>query len=213
MTGRLLRISMEPAPGYLPFVESHLTTLRHDAQRLTGDGSIAEEVSSGVLTDVALRWYWFELLRVGLHRADPAGAFLGVALTRRCARRLREPDEAELDVDVVVRVEPVTAARATDWSTVGWFPEPDITLMAHQPAAPAWSGPGSGPRPATSAAVRLAKVGAAPPPAAPSAVLEAVIAWLHAYETYTRYRRIAAAAVAVIVALVLFRLRDYGASF
>lgn len=46
---------MEPAPGYVPFVESHLAALRRDAHRLTGDGFIAEEVSSGALTDVALR--------------------------------------------------------------------------------------------------------------------------------------------------------------
>ena len=213
MTGRLPRISMEPAPGYLPFVESHLATLRHDARRLTGDGSIAEEVSSGVLTDVALRWYWFELLR-GLGRSDPAGAFLGVALNRRCARRLGEPDESRVEVDAdprpVVLVEPVPVARATGWPTsagAAWHAEPAVIVATDQPVD---RGAGSGAPIATSVAVRLAAIVARPAP--PSAALEAIIAWLHAYETYNRYRRIAAATLVAIVALALFRLRNYGAA-
>jgi hypothetical protein len=208
MAGRLLRISMEPAPGYLPFVESHLASLRSDAHRLTGDGSIAEEVSSGALTDVALRWYWFELLRLVLGRSDPAGAFLDVALTRRCARRLGEPDESrELDVGPVIQVQP---AQPTGWSTFSWYSEPD-TVFPMDPL-PAPSGAGARTPAATSAAVRVATLAAAPAPAStPSALLEAVIAWLHAYKTYIRYRRIAATTVAVLVLMVLIQLRSYGA--
>jgi hypothetical protein len=207
MAGRVLRISMEPAPGYLPFVESHLAALRSDAQRLTGDGSIAEEVSSGALTDVALRWYWFELLRLVLGRSDPAGAFLDVALTRRCARRLGEPEETR-DVDVGPTVQ-VQAAQPIGWSTAIWQAEPDTVFPMDLPAA----GPEAGARTAaTSAAVRIATIAAAPAPAsAPSAVLEAVIAWLHAYKAFTRYRRIAAATAAVVVLMVLYQLRSYGA--
>jgi hypothetical protein len=207
MAGRMLRISMEPAPGYLPFVESHLATLRSDAHRLTGDGFIAEEVSSGALTDVALRWYWFELLRSVLGRSDPAGAFLDVALTRRCARRLHEPEESrEVDVGPAVQVRPV---QPTGPSTFIWHSEPDFVFPLDSLAA----GPETGAKTAaTSAAVRIATLAATPAPAsAPSAVLEAVIAWLHAYKTFTRYRRIAAAAVAVIALMALYQLRSYGA--
>ena len=202
MSGRLPRISLEPAPGYVPFVESHLATLRRDAQRLTGDGSIAEEVSSDVLTDVALRWYWFELLRA-LGRTDPAGSFLGVALNRRCARR---QDEAETDADPrpVVLVQPVSPAPATSWPTSpAWGTEP-VVVVATDPLPPP---PVARAPIATSVAVRLALVAARPSP--PTAALEAVIAWLHAYETYNRYRRIAAATVAVIFALVLAWLHRY----
>jgi hypothetical protein len=39
-----------------------------------------------------------------------------------------------------------------------------------------------------------------------------VIAWLHAYETYGRYRRVAAAAAAALATAVLVRLRYLGAS-
>jgi hypothetical protein len=211
MAGRLPRISMEPAPGYVPFVESHLAALRQDAQRLTGDGYLAEEVSSGALTDVALRWYWLELLRVRLRRPDPAGAFLGVALSRRCARRPYGPDDPA-DVGVAGSGRPdvqVWPAAGGGWPEPGWHPEPDLVLLVDQPPS---GPPGGQPHPATSAAVRIAEVNAAGP-LSPSPVMEAVIAWLHAYKTYVRYRRIAAATLAVLVFLVLLQLQSYGAQF
>jgi hypothetical protein len=210
MAGRLPRISMEPAPGYVPFVESHLAALRQDARRLTGDGSIAEEVSSGALTDVALRWYWLELLRVRLRRPDPAGTFLGVALSRRCARRSYGPDDLhEVGVESAGRPEVRVRPAESGWPATGWYPEPDVVLLIDQlPAGRA----GDQPRTATSAAVRIADVNAAAP-LSPSPVMEAVIAWLHAYKTYVRYRRIAAAALAVLVFVVLLQLRSYGAAF
>jgi hypothetical protein len=48
-------------------------------------------------------------------------------------------------------------------------------------------------------------------PLSPSPLMEAVIAWLHAYETFVRYRRIAAGTLAVVVLVVLFQLRGFGA--
>ena len=43
--------------------------------------------------------------------------------------------------------------------------------------------------------------------------MEAVIAWLHAYKTFVRYRRIAAATLAILAFMVLLQVRSYGASF
>jgi hypothetical protein len=209
MTGRLPRISVEPAPGYVPFVESHLAALRQDAHRLTGDGSIAVEVSSGALTDVALRWYWFELLRVRLRRPDPAGAFLGVALTRRCARRLHQPDEPDrirVEVHGEGRPDVQVWSAGSDWPASGWYPEPPAVVPIDPPLAE----PGGRARATTSAAVRIAGVGAGAP-LSPSPLMEAVIAWLHAYETFVRYRRIAVGVLAVVVLAVLFQLRSFGA--
>lgn len=176
MAWRLPRLSVEPAPGYLPFVESHLTDLRRDAQRLAGDGLAADEMVCGALTDVALRWPWFELARRRLGRPDPAGEFLDTALVRRCARW--QPEAPEFPVEVTV----------TEWA--GWWEPPR-------------------PRAGTSAAVRVAAVAAASAglPSTPSAVLEAAIAWVHAYQTYSRYRRVAAAVLLAVLALLLTRLR------
>src|SRR5918994_1155929 len=86
MAGLLPQMSLEPAPGYRRFVERHFEALRRDARRLAGAGLDADELCTDVLSDVALRWGWFELLRVRLGRSDPAGAYLGVALARRIAR-------------------------------------------------------------------------------------------------------------------------------
>jgi hypothetical protein len=219
MAGLLPRISVEPAPGYVPFVESHLATLRRDARRLSGDESIADEVSSGALTDVALRWQWFELLRMRLGHPDPAGAFLNVALARRCARRLREPEEVQVEVAVDIAPAPQAQSVAAGWAigwpsnaAIGWYSESDVRIDVDPLTDPTPWGTDRVTPTATSAAVRLAKVSAGPPPA-PSAFLEAVIAWLHAYETYIRYRRIVAATIAVIVVVVLTELGGSGAAF
>ena len=210
MAGLLPRISVEPAPGYIPFVESHLAALRRDARRLSGDEYIAEELSSCALTDVALRWHWFELLRMRLGQPDPAGAFLNEALARRCARRQREPGEIDVEVDVVTGPAVQVYSAAADWAIgwpsnapTGWYSEPggvdppaDRTPSCTDRSTPT----------VTSAAVRLAKLGT-DAPQAPSAVLEAVIAWLHAYQTYIRYRRIVAVTIAVIVMVLFSELR------
>src|ERR671921_87169 len=100
MAGLLPQMSLEPAPGYRRFVERHFEALRRDARRLAGEGNgpDVDELCADVLTDVALRWRWFELLRVRLRRSDPAEAYLPVALARRIARWRPEPSENEVDV-------------------------------------------------------------------------------------------------------------------
>jgi hypothetical protein len=205
MAGLLPQMSLEPAPGYRRFVERHFDALRRDACRLAGDGPSVDEVCTDVLADIALRWRWFELLRVRLRRRDPAGEYLGVALARRVARWSPETG-VDVDGEPVreVHVEAVPDGAAGGWPAVAWHadgyavdpdPPPDT-----RPAAP----------PATSAAVRIAAVRPLPPHT-PSAAVEAVIAWLHAYETYGRYRRVAAGAAMAVGAAVLLKLRGTGA--
>lgn len=202
MAGLLPQMSLEPAPGYRRFVERHFEALRRDACRLAGDGPSVDEVCTDVLTDVALRWRWFELLRVRLRRRDPAGEYLGVALARRIARW--SPDTS-VDVTVEVHVEPASERSTGGWPAVSWYPDryavdPDPPADL-RPAAPA----------ATSAAVRIAAVRPLPVHT-PSAAVEAVIAWLHAYETYGRYRRVLAGAAVTVGVVMLVKLRGTGAS-
>lgn len=201
MAGLLPQMSLEPAPGYRRFVECHFEALRRDARRLANDayGPDADELCADVLADVALRWRWFELLRVRLRRSDPAGAYLGVALARRLARW--RPEEPEID-DEAPREIHVEAVRGGPPAPL-WFPDDRFVVVDHapveRPAAPV----------ATSAAVRIAAV--RPLPAhTPSPQVEAVIAWLHAYATYERFRRSVAAAVAVVAVAVMVMLRGGG---
>jgi hypothetical protein len=137
-----------------------------------------------------------------------------VALARRVARRRHE--EADLrgdglaDTPREIHVEavadpsdlPAVGPRG-GWPGVGWNPEP---FVAPAPAP----GVEAAARPVlVSAAVRIAAV-RPPPPIVSSPSLDAVIAWLHAYETYGRYRRFAAMAVAVAAALAVIKLRSLG---
>ncbi|GIJ45320.1 hypothetical protein Val02_22060 [Virgisporangium aliadipatigenens] len=207
MAGLLPQLSLEPAPGYKRFVERHFEALRRDARRLTGDELDADAVYGEVLTDVALRWQWFELLRRIPHRADPAERFVGVALARRVARR-RVEVPAETSREIRFEVTPVPSDGPVDtittWPSAGWYPEAFVI----DPAPPTRT---AAPAPAaTSAAVRIAAVRPLPP-SGPSPGLDAVIAWLNAYSTWVRCRRIAAAAVIAVVAVVLIRLRGLGA--
>jgi hypothetical protein len=206
MAGLLPQMSLEPAPGYRRFVERHFDALRRDARRLAGDGPQADEFCSDVLADVALRWRWFELLRVRLRRPDPAGSYLGAALTRRIDRWRAEP----VEVDDEPREIEVMTYRPAATAAVGWWPD-RFVVDGHRPGRPAGrrNGPDGRDRP-TSAAVRIAAVRPLPP-RPPSAAVEAVIAWLHAYETYGRYRRVAAAVGVAAATVVLIRLRYLGA--
>ncbi|WP_203932767.1 hypothetical protein [Virgisporangium ochraceum] len=205
MAGLLPQMSLEPAPGYRRFVERHFDALRRDACRLAGDGPDVDEVCTDVLTDVALRWRWFELLRVRLRRSDPAGEYLGVALARRIARWNAEPPaDADGEPFREVRVEAVRDRGAGGWPSASWYPDG----YAVDPDPPPDRRP-TGPA-ATSAAVRIAAVRPLPPHT-PSAAVEAVIAWLHAYEMYGRYRRVLAGAAVAVGTAMLLTLRGTGA--
>lgn len=203
MAGLLPQMSLEPAPGYRRFVERHLEALRRDVRRLAGDGPHVDEVCSDVLAEIALRWGWFEVLRVRLRRSDPAGAYLPGALARRIHRwRTARPDTSDDDTPREIHVEAVRDDPAGRPAGTWW---PDGYVVAAPP--PAERTPT---RPAeTSVAARVAAVRPLPP-YTPSAAVEAVIAWLHAYETYGRYRRVVAAAAAAAVTAALFKLRYLG---
>ncbi len=178
-------MSLEPAPGYRRFVERHFDALRRDARRLAGDGPHVDEFCSDVLAEVALRWRWFELLRTRLRHDDPAGEYLGTALARRIARWRAEPVVAD---DEPREIE-VTVYRPT--APVEWPPVPPVRRP---------------PAPQTSAAARIAAVRPLPT-YTPSAAVEAVIAWLHAYHAYGRYRRIVAGLAVTAGTAMLFKLR------
>jgi len=204
MAALLPQMSLEPAPGYRRFVECHFEALRRDARRLASAAASNENVDElccDVLADIALRWRWFELLRVRLRRSDPAGAYLGVALARRIARwSPDEPETGDGDAGTAPREIHVEAASGpSTWPTVAWYPE-DRFVVGDAPPVRA-----AAPPPATSAAVRIAAV--RPLPAyTPSPQVEAVIAWLHAYAMYEKFRRVVAAAAVVVVAAALLKL-------
>jgi len=184
VAGLLPRIDLEPPEGYVRFVEDHLDYLRQDARRLVGDGPDAVAVCSDVLTDIALRWWWFELLRSWFARPDPAGGYLGGAVVRRVARLRSDPDEVPIEV----------------WGEGA--PEPLPGPAPPRPPGP----PPPRPRQSTSVAVRTASLWGFPTLSV-SAATEAVIGWIHAHARYLRYRRVAQAVAALIVVMVLARLR------
>jgi hypothetical protein len=169
--GGVLLGSLEPPPGYVAFVASHLEPLRREAARVVGDEQDADYLYPDVLADVAARWTWLELLRGRLGRDGIAEWYLRHRLARRSRRWLLEepaPQPASQPADIRVLVEGA--------------PRP----------VPARS----------SAAVRLApQVRPAPRPVA-DAVVEAALAWWHAYEGRRRQLYIAG----LVTVLVFFAL-------
>ncbi|HEX6684971.1 MAG TPA: hypothetical protein VF062_19435 [Candidatus Limnocylindrales bacterium] len=90
----------EPPREYVAFVAKHLRQLRHDAELLAGDEYEAHELYSQALTDIAIRWPWFVVLR-RLNRPDAADEYLHETLIRRSARREAEQaDFVEVEVEV-----------------------------------------------------------------------------------------------------------------
>src|SRR5690606_25672185 len=86
MRSLLPRLSSEaPPPEYVAFVARHLADLRRDAEELCDQD--ADHFCTQVLTDVAVRWPWLELLRTafGVRRAEDS--YLRTALQRRSQQR------------------------------------------------------------------------------------------------------------------------------
>jgi hypothetical protein len=91
----------EAPPEYVAFVERHLEPLRRDAARVVGDEREADLLYPDVLTDVAARWGWLELLRTRLRRPGAADDYLRRAFQRR-SERWRSDQEFEPLVDIRV---------------------------------------------------------------------------------------------------------------
>jgi hypothetical protein len=201
---RLLpHIEPEPPPGYVAFVASHLEPLRRDAERVTGDERGADRLYPEVLTDVAARWPWFELLRRRLRRPRAAESFLHRAFERRSQQWY-----ARRAWPVEVEVRPVVV-----WSSEAGprrAPGPPSGSPSDPPSDPPRTGRldlrRDPPSARSSAALRLAPVVAGAPRAPFSPAAEAAVAWWHAYAAYRRRVTVAALTAAVVVLTILTRL-------
>jgi hypothetical protein len=189
----------EAPPRYIAFVERNLEPLRRDAARAVGDVHDAERLWPEVLTDVAARWNWLELLGARLGRVDQADRYLRRALARRC-RLWRADQEAQplalMDIQVL-------GPDATDpWhGTLSVRPEPGPAGAVYEAQPRTVYAPQR--RPVRSnAAARLA------PHLRPTAraefgpLAEAGVAWWHAYEAYRRRLLIASLAALFLLVLV-----------
>jgi hypothetical protein len=167
---------MTPAPprDFVAFVAAHLPQLRYDAQLLAGDEYEAHELYSQALTDLAVRWQWFALLR-RMKRQDTADAYLHETLVRRSIRRQAEQaDFVEFEV---------------------WFSD--------QPQAarggPAPSAPSPARRSGTARMLPMSSLGIEVGP-----VAEAAVAWWHAYVVHRQARLGAmTAAIALAMTIVV----------
>ena len=88
-----------PPADYVAFVARHLEPLRRDAARVVGDEVDADQLYPDVLTDVAARWRWLELMRTRLGRPAAADEYLHDAFVRR-SQRWRSDQEPVLDIQV-----------------------------------------------------------------------------------------------------------------
>lgn len=185
---RLLpRISWEPPPEYIEFVEHHLDALRRDAARVVGTEQDADYLYPDVLTDVAVRWRWLRLQR-RLRQADAVDVYLRRAFTRR-ADSWRAPDLLPLE-----SLEEAWPVEVQVWSTGSVDPPPPMPAQ-HQAA--------------TSIALKLAPH--LDPTQRPQAgpLAEAAVAWWHACDARRRRRRIAAGVVALILVALTNRLPQH----
>jgi hypothetical protein len=182
---RLLpRISPEPPPEYVAFVEHHLDALRRDAAQVVGTERDADHLYPDVLTDVAARWRWLELQRTRLRQSGATDLYLRRAFSRR-AENWKAPDLMPLDA-LDADAWPV---EVQVWSAAAVEPPPP-------PLRPA----------PVSVALRLAPH--LDPTQRPQAgpLAEAAVAWWHACEARRRRRRIAAAVVALVLLALTNRL-------
>jgi hypothetical protein len=79
----LPRMTSEPPAGYVAFVAEHLEPLLREATEVVGHDHEADELYPEVLTDVAVRWTWLELLRKRLGFRNAADRYLRRSFTRR----------------------------------------------------------------------------------------------------------------------------------
>ncbi|WP_213450166.1 hypothetical protein [Rhizomonospora bruguierae] len=191
---RLTRMPPEPPDRYVVFVRQHLEPLRSAAAGIVGADHHADELYPEVLTAVAARWGWLELLRTRLGRCDAADSYLGEAFARESQRWRRGQvgdDGRETLPMVVLRpgAPPPPLPR----------PFADPEGLAAPPAA----------RRRSSAATRIAPFLRADSRSTVTPLAEAALAWFHAYETRRRRRLTAVVIGLVLLVLLLLRLAHY----
>lgn len=179
----LPRLSLEPPPGYVAFVARALEPVREEATRMVGDEQVADQLYPDVLTDVAVRWSWLELLR-RLRQRDAAEEYLRRALVRRWQRQQSEQT----------------------WETVEPSFAVDIQVLRPDQRPPPWSGS------STSAAVRLAPQVAPTERPTFGPVADAAVAWWHAYETWRRRRWLALLVATFVLVAFLVRVFGHSAA-
>ena len=171
-------MALEPPPGYVAFVERNLAPLRRDAARVVGDEQDADQLYPDVLTDVAARWRWLELLRRAFGRSGVADAYLGRAFARRSQRwQSGRVEDVVVETDIHVWRGDAKPPRRPQ----------DVT---------------------SSAAVRLAPYLRPVRHAQAGPVGEAAIAWWHAYEARRRRRIMAWCLVGLLLAFLIARTQQ-----
>ncbi len=173
------RMVLEPPPRYVAFVAAHLEELRADATKVIGDERGADELYPEVLTDVAMRWTWLEMLGRWPRSTGAADAYLRRSFARRVGRWHADRFRAD---------EPWPAAEPVHfqvWHADDLAPPPPRRTSAATRLAPL---------------IRPAARGELRP------VAEAALAWWHGYEARRRRRWIALLIVALILVAILARV-------
>jgi hypothetical protein len=183
------RMSTEPPAGYVAFVAAHLERLRRDAATVVGDERDADLLYPAVLTDVALRWEYLQLLRKRLGKVGIADDYLSRAFMRRSMQWQSQQDDDEVSVHV--------------WSGDG--PPPPTVYFTERGAVDDEPDSRAEKPSRTSAAARLASLLDPAARTTTSPVAEAAIAWLHAHAVRQKYRLIAIAAFILLIMSVLSR--------
>jgi len=188
----------EAPDGYVSFVDRHLVALRTESAQVAGDAYRGEEIYPEVLSDVAARWRWLELLATRFGRPCAADDYLRQVLSDR-TRRWRAAQIYEVDMVVLRGDAAVTPEPAP-------MPPAPFTGGAASPASGALAryrrtGPGR-----SSVGLKQAKF-LSPLRRPPAPVAEAAIAWWHAYEAHRRRKRVAFLVLAIFVLAALTNLK------
>jgi len=175
-------MSHEPPVGYVAFVARHLEPLRADATQAIGADDGADELYPEVLTDVAARWGWLELLRTRLRRTGAADDYLRRAFDRQVQR---------------------WAAERSFLVEDGLETEFEFQVWDSEQARPIRS----------SAAVRLApQLRPTRPDLILDPIMEATIAWWHAYEARRRHRWLALLVTFLLLMALMIRALPSGST-
>ena len=180
MSRLLPKMPSEPPPGYVDFVERHIDALREDAARVVGDERDADQLYPEVLTDVAARWRWLNLLQTRLNQPEAGERYLRLAFQRRSQRW-----ESQQVWPVEFEVAPV-------------YSDYDDRIVVRRTVAPMWS----------SVALRLAPHLEAGRRVEVKPIAEAAVAWWHAYAAHRRRKVMAVLGVLFVILMVIARLQQ-----